>query len=235
MEPPTITPAARDTRAEVRGLLAAALEYLRQFSLVEAEDNFEAGYRDPFSTAKPQPPQASPEAAAFESQRQELLACLETFASTFADFLTAHHDWRIKELQEQYGQAWRECRTQRDLVESLTDQLTPASNHLNGLKLALAKASAMANGHDNLKPKPENLPSQNEIELWESKKSQLTAAVDEADKKVTIHATHCQRLARQLRDEKEKWVALSRTESDLRARLAGDNTRKLGFVKSMEL
>ena len=81
-----------------------------------------------------------------------------------------------------------------------------------------------------MKPKLENLPSQNEIELWESKKSQLTAAVDEADKKYGSQTTHWQRIARKLRDEKEKWVALSRTESDLRAKLDGNNSGEFGLL-----
>ena len=134
-EPPEIATPVRDTRAEVRVLLSAALEYLMEFSIVEKVDDFERGYRDPLNMAKPPQPVMPPEGEQFESQRQELLTCLETFAATFADFLTAHHDWRVKELREQYGQAWRECRKQRSLLDSLTNEHAEAGNHPNGLKL----------------------------------------------------------------------------------------------------
>lgn len=234
-QPPVIQVPPRDLAEEVGELVQPVGDYLAEFIVTEPVDDFARGYVNPLDTSKPALPEQSPEIAEFESRKAALLGELQVWADKLLAFIEAHRDWRVAELRQQHGAAWRAAREQDAVVDGLLAQSNQGTGELRNLKAALSKARFLSQSHEAAKPDLDRLPSQQAIDQWRDEDTRLKASWSVAEAAVNAALDGQRSLSRELERESRKQVALRQAEAGLRAKLSGEAVPLMGLESEPEL
>jgi hypothetical protein len=234
-EPPTIAPTPRDLGAEVSEILQPVSNYLAGFTIIDPPDDFDRGYKNPLDTSPPPQPFESSKVQEFEARKTELENSLRSWADLLRGFLEDHRAWATGELQAQHAEAWAKAREQTGTVEGILAEGSQSAEDTRRLKLALGNARSLWQSHKAAKPDMATLPSQGDIDAWESELRRLYQAYEAAQQAVDQQLERNRRLAWRYETENIKLVTLERTEADIRARLSGDDIREVGLMRPAEL
>jgi hypothetical protein len=234
-EPPNINPPERDLSAEVSELCAPILDYLSQFTVTEQPDSFEKGYINPLDESRPAPPEQSADAAGFESRKVCLLADFRAWGNSLSAFLEDHRAFAVRELKRQHAEAWTSAREQQSVVAGIVAEHDQFTQERRTLTVALNKARSLFHSHETVKPDLAALPSQSDLDAWQSEHSRLESEYEEAQQVVNQQLERGRRLAWRYEEANTTLAALLKTESDLRSRLGGEDSREVGFLRPPEL
>lgn len=227
--PPVIESHPRDIAEEIAELCAPISAYLDALVIDAQPDDFERGYSDPLSTAKPAQSQPSPEVTQFEERKAALLRDLGTWKNALQKLLEDHRSWITAELRADHEIAWREAREQKAVVTSLVTQMNEGSEEIRRAKAELSKARVAVNANAADKPDLSRLPTQGQIDSWVTKDAELRSALQLAEEALD-KALEGQRA--RLREYERGKIALAKSlqrEADLRRRLRGDAASDVGL------
>jgi len=205
--------------------------------VVEAPDNFDAGYQNPLSTEKLPQPEKSPEAVEYERRKRALLSELGTWSGSLVQFLTDHRSWRTSELQQQHGEAWRAARQQDAIVAGILAEGSQATANMRRLQEERSKAGLLVDASNESEPDFDSLTSQGDIEKWRAENVSLKAAWKVADEAVSAEISRQRQLRLRYEREVIKRRALRQVERSLRLKLGGEEVKDpgTGLVGAPEL
>jgi hypothetical protein len=234
--PPQIIPPERDLRAEVSELLKPLTDYLTGFVVAEKPDLVELAFSRPLATTE-LTTAAGPtlQEKEFNSRKATLERELCEWSDRLTEFLTDHRSWSVATLRSQHATAWQQARDQKVVVDALAAEGLESNGKMRELNAAQSRARLAFQTHDVSPPDLDALPSQAQLDDWQTENERLRAVRDSADQAVAGEQERQRSLGRRFQTECAKLAALKRAEADLRARLSGEEIRDTGLLRPPEV